>query len=122
MIITFLRAHYNMCIIHASTPIAVLMYSEYPNDDDWWILKNSLPFSAIKTGQTNHPRFRYLIYCQVVKHTNPQPPKMYSWAVFLIRIRQVSGSASGSRRAKITKNRKVNKFHVLKCWMFSFLG
>jgi hypothetical protein len=35
-----------------------------------------------------------------------------------------SESGSKSRRAKITqKNRKkVKKFHVLKCWMFSFDG
>jgi hypothetical protein len=35
-----------------------------------------------------------------------------------------SGSGSGSRRAKIThkKRKKVNKFHVLNCWMFSFEG
>jgi hypothetical protein len=34
-----------------------------------------------------------------------------------------SQSESGSRRAKrIHKNKKVNKFHFLKCWMFSFEG
>ncbi len=34
------------------------------------------------------------------------------------------GFRSGYRRAKITyKNKKkVKKFHVLKCWMFSFEG
>jgi hypothetical protein len=34
------------------------------------------------------------------------------------------GSGSGSRRAKMThKNRKkVQNFHVLRCWMFSFEG
>jgi hypothetical protein len=39
-----------------------------------------------------------------------------------IRINQVSGSGSESRRAKMTqKNRKkVKKIHVLKSWMFSF--
>ncbi len=31
-----------------------------------------------------------------------------------------SDSGSGSRRAKITHKKK--KFHVLKCWMFSFEG
>jgi hypothetical protein len=32
-------------------------------------------------------------------------------------------SRSGSRRAKIThKYRKSKKYHVLKCWMFSFEG
>ncbi len=32
-----------------------------------------------------------------------------------------SKSGSGSRRAKMTqKSGKINKFHVLKCWMFSF--
>jgi hypothetical protein len=38
---------------------------------------------------------------------------------------QVSASASGSRRAKMTHKstvEKINKFHVLKCWMFSFKG
>jgi hypothetical protein len=48
-------------------------------------------------------------------------------AVFRIRtgsgFNQVSGSVSGSRRAKKThKNTKIMKFHVLKCWMFSFEG
>jgi hypothetical protein len=39
---------------------------------------------------------------------------------FQIRIPD-SESGSGSRRAKmIHKNRKNKKFHVLKCWMFSF--
>jgi hypothetical protein len=34
-----------------------------------------------------------------------------------------SGSRSRSRRAKRpTKMEKVQKFHVLKCWMFSFEG
>jgi hypothetical protein len=34
-----------------------------------------------------------------------------------------SESGSGSRRAKMThKSRKIKKFHVLKCWMFSFEG
>jgi hypothetical protein len=33
------------------------------------------------------------------------------------------GSGSGSRRAKMThKIEKINKFHVLKCWMISFEG
>jgi hypothetical protein len=32
-------------------------------------------------------------------------------------------SQSGSREGKMTfKNRKMNKFHFLKCWMFSFEG
>jgi hypothetical protein len=32
-----------------------------------------------------------------------------------------SESGSGSRRAKMThKSRKIKKFHVLKCWMYSF--
>jgi hypothetical protein len=33
-----------------------------------------------------------------------------------------SESGSGSRRAKMThkSRKKVKKFHVLKCWMFSF--
>ncbi len=37
-------------------------------------------------------------------------------------FKQVSGSGSGSRRAKMThkKVEKIKKFHVLKCWMFSF--
>jgi hypothetical protein len=37
---------------------------------------------------------------------------------------QAIESESGSRRAKMThKNRKkIKKFHVLKCWMFSFKG
>ncbi len=40
----------------------------------------------------------------------------------LDRFKQVNGSGSVSRRSKmIYKNRKkVKKFHVLKCWMFSF--
>jgi hypothetical protein len=47
--------------------------------------------------------------------------------MFRIRIgsvfNQVSGSGSGSRRAKMTpKLEKVKKFPVLKCWMFSFEG
>jgi hypothetical protein len=37
-------------------------------------------------------------------------------------LNQVIGSGYGSRRAKITHKirKKVKKFHVLKCWMFSF--
>jgi hypothetical protein len=32
-------------------------------------------------------------------------------------------AGSGSRRAKTTnKKKKVKKFHVLNCWMFSFQG
>ncbi len=49
--------------------------------------------------------------------------------VAVVRIRigigfnQVCGYRSGSRRAKIThKNCKKLRFHVLKCWMFSFEG
>jgi hypothetical protein len=46
------------------------------------------------------------------------------------RFNKVSGSVSGSgfgiriKKAKMThKNRKkIKKFHVLKCWMFSFRG
>jgi hypothetical protein len=34
----------------------------------------------------------------------------------------IRSGGSGSRRATITqKNKKVKKFHVLKCWMFTFL-
>jgi hypothetical protein len=34
-----------------------------------------------------------------------------------------SGSGSGSSRQKLPiKTKKVEKFHVLKCWMFSFEG
>ncbi len=40
-------------------------------------------------------------------------------AVFRIRIH----IGSGSRREKMSlKNRRVKKFHVLKCWVFSFEG
>ncbi len=57
-------------------------------------------------------------------------PSSSTWLWIRIRIRigsgsnGVPGSGYGSRRAKIThKNRKkVNKFHYLKCWMFSFEG
>jgi hypothetical protein len=36
---------------------------------------------------------------------------------------QVSGYVSGSRRQKLTnKGEKITKFHVLKCWVFSFEG
>jgi hypothetical protein len=38
----------------------------------------------------------------------------------------VPGSAPGSRRAKMNhkhrKNKTVNQFHFLECWMFSFEG
>jgi hypothetical protein len=50
-------------------------------------------------------------------------------AVLRIQIRigsgfnHVSGSGFGSRRATMThKSRKIQKFHVLKCWLFSFEG
>ncbi len=36
---------------------------------------------------------------------------------------QVSGSGSGSRRAKMIKKMgKIKKFHILKSWMFYFEG
>jgi hypothetical protein len=40
--------------------------------------------------------------------------------VFRIRIQSGQWIVSGSKRAKITHKIFKTKFHVLKCWMFSF--